>query len=209
MITFATLGPAGTNHEFVTKEYIKFHEIENARVELVPDFAQATEGLLLGDYDFIVQCAVHPDTPWTMGGNFKRIFAVDSFISRSKELAVLTRKDVENPRSIGLLMPATESYVNIGKWQEVVTAPSLPIIFQNMLAGEYDSALVYLEYAKQYPDRVRVDQVLGSPDDVWIVYGLERTSEGTIQAWKDGPISRIIRKKSGAGAGPEQEGAAS
>ncbi len=204
MVTFATLGPSGTNHELVTKEYIKFHEIENADIALVSDFAQATDGLLCGDYDFIIQCAVHPDTPSTIGANFKTIFAVDSFISRSKELAVLTRREVDRPNSIGLLLPATQSYINIEKWGEKFTAPSLPIIFQNMLDGDYDSALVYLEYAEQYPDRVRVDEVLGSPDDVWIVYSLERTSAGKIQAWKDGPVSRIIRKKLDTEAPPKQ-----
>jgi hypothetical protein len=35
MITFATLGPAGTNHEFVTQRYIGLHEIDDARIELV------------------------------------------------------------------------------------------------------------------------------------------------------------------------------
>lgn len=195
MLVFATLGPDGTNHELVTKEYIKFHGIEDARVALVPDFGQATEGLLRGDYDFVVQCAVHPDTSQTLGAQFSKIFAVDSFISRSKELAVLTRKEVEHPESIGLLLPATESYVDIKKWRRKYTAPSLPIIFQNLLNGEYDSALVYLEYAEQYPDRVRVDEIIGSPDDVWIVYGLERTSRGAIQAWRDAPISEIIERK--------------
>ncbi|SDR44284.1 hypothetical protein SAMN05519103_03179 [Rhizobiales bacterium GAS113] len=195
MLTFATLGPKGTNHELVTEEYIKFHGIDNATIALVQDFKQATDGLLRGDYDFVVQCAVHPDTPQTMGAKFSEIFAVDSFISRSKDLAILTRKEVEHPESIGLLAPATESYVDIGKWRTKCSGPSLPIIFEGLLKGEYDSALVYLEYADQYPDRVRVDEIIGSPDDVWIVYGLERTSHGAIQAWRDAPISGIIERK--------------
>jgi hypothetical protein len=195
MLTFATLGPQGTNHELVTKEYIKFHGIDDATIVLVQNFEQATDGLLRGEYDFVVQCAVHPDTPQTMGAKFSQIFAVDSFISRSKDLAVLTRKEIEHPESIGLLLPATESYVDIGKWRRKFAGPSLPIIFEGLLAGEYDSALVYLEYADQYPDRVRVDKIIGSPDDVWIVYGLERTSRGAIQAWRDAPISGIIERK--------------
>ena len=192
MITFATLGPSGTNHELVTKEYIKFHDITHARITLVSDFAQATAGLLRGEYHFVVQCAVHPDTPATLGTHFQKMFAVDCFISRSKELAVITRVEVSTPKSIGLLRPATESYIDIDKWEEKVSGPSLPIIFDNLLKGEMHSALVYLEDADRFPDRVRVDEVLGSPDDVWIVYARERTSQGKLQAWKDAPISHLI-----------------
>lgn len=195
MITFATFGPKGTNHEHVTGEYIRFHGIENARIELVPNFEQATRGLLNGDFDFVVQCAVHPETPETMGSHFHRMFAVDSFISRSKELAILTRKEVETPRTIGLLSPATESYIDPDRWETLIPGASLPIIFDNLLNGAYDSALVYLEYAAQFPDRVRVDAILGSPDDVWIVYGRERTSGGKLQASRDAPIRRLLREK--------------
>lgn len=196
MVTIATLGPAGTNHEFVTREYIRFHDVPHARIVLVPSFAEATDGLLRGEYDFIVQCAVHPDTPATLGGHFDEMFAVDCFISPSRSLAILTRIEVETPRSIGLLRPATENYVDLGAWVEKIPGPSLPIIFENLLRAQYDSALVYHDYAQQFPDRVRVDKVIGSPDDVWIVYANERTSHGRLQAGRDGPIRDLIRRKS-------------
>ncbi len=66
-----------------------------------------------------------------------------------------------------------------------------------LLAGRYDSALVYGEYAQQYPGRFRVDQQLGSPDDVWIVYSRERTSQGLIQACVDSPVVFLFRKIAG------------
>ncbi|MCA1371023.1 hypothetical protein I6F15_27140 [Bradyrhizobium sp. BRP14] len=198
MITFATLGPKGTNHELVTNDYIRFHGIKNARVELVRDFDYAKKGLLNGTFDFIVQCAVHPETPETMGSNFREIFAVDTFISRSKELAILTRREVEYPRSLGLLLPATESLVDATKWETLVPGGSLPIIFDNLLNGAYDSALVHLDCADRCPDRVRVDEVIGSPDDVWIVYGRDRTSNGKLQADKDAPIRRLFEAKGAA-----------
>jgi hypothetical protein len=203
MITIATLGPEGTNHEFVTREYIRFHDLPNARIVLVSSFDEATDGLLRGQYDFIIQCAVHPDTPATLGGRFEEVFAVDCFICPSRCLAILTRTEVKIPSSIGLLRPATESYVDLDAWDEKVSGPSLPIIFENLLRGQYDSALVYLDYAEQFPDRVRVDKIVGSPDDVWIVYASERTSRGSLQAWKDGPIRDLIRRKSGAPSAPE------
>ena len=113
MIRIATLGPAGTNHEFVTREYLKFHDVQDAQIVLLSSFAGATEGLLRGRYDFVVQCAVHPDTPATLGGHFREVFAVDCFISQSRDLAILTRTEIKTPRSIGLLRPATESYANL------------------------------------------------------------------------------------------------
>jgi chorismate mutase-like protein len=196
VIVFATLGPAGTNHEFITKRFIAFHQIESARIELVDDFSQAIEGLRAAHFDFVIQCAVHPDTPITLGSNFRDVFAVDAFISPSKDLAILTRNEVASPKSIGLLLPATEKYVNLNRWAEKHTAPSIPIIFENLLNEQYDSALVYLEYAEKYPDRVRVDEIIGSPDDVWIVYGTTRTSGGGLLDWPDSPVSQIIKQKS-------------
>jgi hypothetical protein len=203
MVTIATLGPAGTNHEFVTRDYIRFHDVPNAQIVLVSSFAEATDGLLRGEYDFVIQCAVHPDTPATLGAHFREIFAVDCFISPSRSLAILTRIEVATPRSIGLLRPATERYADLDAWDEKISGPSLPIIFENLLGGQYDSALVYLDYAEQFPDRVRVDKIIGSPDDVWIVYARERTSRGRLQAWKDGPVRDLIRRKTGDLAAPE------
>jgi len=193
---FATLGPAGTNHELITKRFIAFHDIKNARIELVDDFSQAIDGLRAGRFDFVIQCAVHPDTPNTLGSNFRDVFAVDCFISLSKELAILTRKDVTHPKSIGLLLPATEQYSDLSRWAEKHTAASIPVLFENLLKGQYDSALVYLEYAEKYPDRVRVDEIIGSPDDIWIVYGKTRTSGGGLLAWRDSPFGRSIRQGS-------------
>jgi hypothetical protein len=161
----------------------------------VSSFVDAKAGLLGGEYDFIVQCAVHPSTPETMGSNFHDMYAADCFISRSKELAVLTRKEVEHPRSIGLLAPATESYIDCSRWEKRVYGESLPLIFDGLLRGEYDSALVYSEYQDQYPDLVRVDEIIGSPDDVWIVYAREQTSGGRLLAWKDSPITNLFVKK--------------
>jgi hypothetical protein len=196
MMKIATLGPAGTNHEFVTREYLRFHDVQNAEVVLLSSFVEAIEGLLAGRYDFVIQCAVHPAAPATLGGHFKEVFAVDCFISQSRDLAILTRTEVKTPRSIGLLRPATESYANLDVWERKIAGPSLPILFENLLKGHYDSALVYLDYAAEFPDRVRVDKIVGSPDDVWIVYACERTSRGMLQAWKNGPVRDLIRRKS-------------
>jgi hypothetical protein len=120
------------------------------------------------------------------------VFIVDTFISPSLPLAVLTRADVDNPRSIGVLHPATTDYIDTSKWEQVtkITTGSLHTVADGLLKGRYDSGLVYLNYARRYPGQLRVDQEIGSPDDAWLVLGRKRTFAEPILAWKDGPISR-------------------
>lgn len=90
-VRFATLGPSGTNHELVTKRYLAAQGVEHYGITLVLSFKEAIASLLQGDVDFIMQCAVHPETPETLGENFRSAFAIDCFISDSQELAVLSR----------------------------------------------------------------------------------------------------------------------
>ena len=193
MIRFATLGPGGTNHELVTQRYIDFHKLKEAEIVPVGDFSLAVNMLKNGEVDYVIQCAVHPDTPNTLGNNFRLIYVVDTFISPSKDLAVLTRKDVKTPKSIGAILPATEGYADLTQWETKVPMYSIPVIVDKMLAGELDSGLVYLEYAERYPDKFRIEQVIGSPDDAWIVYGLQRTYKDQIQAWADSPIASQLK----------------
>ena len=94
MLKVATLGPSGTNHELVTRRYMAFHSVEDFSIVLVGDFAKAAELLRIGAVDVIIQCAVHPQTPETLGANFAEFYAADCFIADSRELGILTRKDV-------------------------------------------------------------------------------------------------------------------
>lgn len=195
MIRIATLGPAGTNHEMVTCRYMHFHDLADFEITLVDDFSEAVQMLRGGEVDLIVQCAVHPAASETMGAAFHEVFVVDCFIADSQELGILTRRDVEKPRSLGLLMPSTADYTDVSRWEEHRNIPSLPIIFDKLMAGEIDSGLVYTSYAEKQPDVLRVDEVIGSPDDVWIVYAKKRMSKkGGIVADKDGPFASELRR---------------
>jgi hypothetical protein len=194
MIVFATLGPGGTNHELVTRRYIAFHGLDDAQIRLVDDFDQAVDLMRRGKVDYIVQCAVHPDTPRTMGLNFRDIFACDTFISPSKDLAILTRVEVDRPHTLGLIYPATSSYVDVSRWSELEPIASIPYILDALLEGRIDSGLVYLEYAARHADRLRIDEVIGSPDDAWIVYGRERTYREGVQACRSSPIAELLKR---------------
>lgn len=188
VIRFGTLGPAGTNHEYVTRKYIQFHDIEGD-VTLFGDFDEAMAAFDAGEIDYLVQCAVHPDTPRVMGGNFHERFVVDTFISPSHALAILTRKEVEHPKTICLVSPATDDYADLSGYSTRMPVVSIPYAFERLLKGECDSALVYKHYFDSAPEKLRIDDVIGSPDDAWIVYGRQRVGGDGIVADKAGAIA--------------------
>ncbi|CAM4428748.1 hypothetical protein [Bordetella pseudohinzii] len=191
-VRIATLGPRGTNHEMVCKRYMEFHDVKSYEINFVVSFREAIAMLRARSIDYILQCAVHPETPQTLGENFRDVFAIDSFISDSQELAILTRLDVTVPKTIGALLPANEGYCDLTRWETKVSMKSLPLIFESLLAGEIDSGLVYRTYADKHPDKVRVEEVIGSPDDVWIVYGRTRAYNGKILGSRESGFSRDL-----------------
>jgi hypothetical protein len=44
-------------------------------------------------------------------------------------------------------------------------------IGRSLLAGEYDSAILYQATVDANPDVLRVNEELGSPDDAWLIMG--------------------------------------
>ncbi|MGY8960526.1 MAG: hypothetical protein ACKVKG_13615 [Alphaproteobacteria bacterium] len=195
MLKIATLGPTGTNHELVTRRYMAVHDIDNYEIVLAQNFHEAADWLNVDAIDAIVQCAVHPETPQTLGAHFKTFYAADCFIADSRELGIVTRNDVLEPKELGILLPANANYVDTSRWSKLRNVPSLPLIGDLLVAGEIDSGLTYTAYAEEYPETLRVDQVIGSPDDVWIVYMRRRASSpGGIVASRDGPAVNALKR---------------
>ena len=182
-LTFITLGPSGTNHEFVTHNYLKHRGIQTAHIQLIEDFQFGLSMIADGEADYMVQVAVHPDCADVVAkAHFEYdIHIIDTFISPSKELGILTRRDVKVPKSIAL-QPATRKYADLNKWKEVVPVNSIMRIAEGLLEGKYDSGLTTVEVAKQYKDVLRIDARIGTVDDPWIVYGRDRVSNGEIIA---------------------------
>jgi len=197
-VRFATLGPGGTNHELITRRYLASQGIDNFEIKLILSFKDAIAMLLEDTVDYVMQCAVHPEMPQTLGENFRTVFAIDCFISDSQELAVLSHRDVQRPESIGVLLPANEKYTDLSRWTKVVPYRSLPLINDALLAGEIDSGLVYRSYADKHPDILRVDEVIGSPDDVWIVYGKKRAFKDRLIGFGDGAFLEDVRARLGS-----------
>src|SRR5215208_4189152 len=144
-ITFVTLGPEGTCHERAVTEYARFQGIEDYEFELITDFFVGLEAIRGRDDAFLVQCSAHPLVHKITERYWQEVFVVDTFIYPTKALALLSRRDVERPRSLGLV-PATAGYVDLEQWEEVIDVQSKPIVAEELLAGRYDAGLTHLEH---------------------------------------------------------------
>jgi len=193
MITFATLGPAGSNHHVVVERYIALHRLQGAAaVEFFRDFEEGAARVLDGRADFMLQCAVHPATVNTVAKYFKGLYIVDTFISPSRDLAIVCNKSVENPRTLAVMDP-TRPYSDMSRWEKTVEVPSVMAVAEGLRSGKYEAGLTYASVAEEDPDRFAVDEFIGSVDDAWIVYGNMRVSGGSLLAWPDSPAARLFR----------------
>lgn len=192
MLVFGTLGPTGSNHEWVAHRYLAFHGLARARVALFRDFDLAFRDMLAGRVDHVIQVAVHASVPDTVAGFRNRAHVIDTFISPSQPMAVLTRSDVAQPMSLGLQM-STREYVDTSVWTELVAEPSTVDVGRGLLAGKYDSGITLLRYANENPGRLRVDQTIGAVVDPWLVYGKLATATDEPLIWPDSPAAKVFR----------------
>ena len=148
--------------------------------------------MLRGHAHHVIQVAVHPATAGTVARYRGRAHIVDTFLSPSQPMAVLTRAEVETPTSLGLQM-ATRDYVDTTRWESLVAEPSTVSVAEGLLAGRYDSGITLSRYAEDHPDRFRVEESIGTVVDAWLVYGTEPTCTDDLVAWPDGPAARLFR----------------
>jgi len=178
-ITFVTLGPEGTCHERAVQRYARFQGIEDYGIELITDFFVGLEAIRGRDDAFLVQCSAHPKVHEITETHWTEVFVVDTFIYPTKHLVLLSRRDVERPRSLGIV-PATKGYVDLSQWDEVVDVPSKPIVAEGLLRGDYDSGLTHMEHAEEHADELRLDLDIGEIDTTWVVYGTSKRFQGEV-----------------------------
>jgi hypothetical protein len=194
---FATLGPEGTNHEFVTRRYLAAHRLAAATVRLLRDFDEGLAALRSGEADYLVQCAAHPATAATTGRHFREVFVIDAFVAPSQPMAIARRADVAAPRSLAL-MPATQPYVDASRYDRMLHTPTFVAAGEAMLDGRADAALVSQAWADRHADRVVVGETLGAMTDGWLVYGrMPVTRDGEPVVWLDSPASVLYRRAAG------------
>jgi hypothetical protein len=178
-ISFATLGPEGTCHERAVRRYAEFQGLSDYRIEFIDDFLDGLERVRGRDNAFLVQCSAHPKVHEVTERYWNEVFVVDTFIYPTKALAVLTRREVEKPRSLGLV-PATAGYIEREDWDEIIDVQSKPIVAEELLDGRYDSGLTHLEHLAEHEDELRLDLEIGEIDTTWVVYGKRKRFQGEV-----------------------------
>jgi hypothetical protein len=179
--TFITLGPSGTCHENAVRRYLEFQGLsdEAAGVVLVDDLLEGIERVRGSENTFLVQCSAHLQVHLVTERYHEEVFAVDTFVYPTKELALLVRADVSEPKSLGIVN-ATKGYTDLTRWEKIVEETSKPIVGAKLLAGQYDAGLTHLHYAKEHPEELRVEESYGAVDTTWIVYGPRKRFEGKL-----------------------------
>jgi hypothetical protein len=181
MATFklVTLGPEGTCHERACRRYMEFQGVTDYEFELIGDFFDGLELIRGRENAFLIQCSAHPLVHEITEKYWDEVFVVDTLIYPTKALAVLSRREVERPRTLGLV-PATAGYVDAGDWEEIVDVQSKPIVAEELLAGRYDAGLTHLEHLALHPEELRLDLEIGEIDTTWVVYGTRKRFQGEV-----------------------------
>src|ERR1700749_823843 len=178
-LTLVPPGPKGTCHERAVRRYMAFQGIDDFEVEFIADFLDGLERIRETEGAFLVQCSAHPKVHEVTERYWQEVFVVDTFIYPTKHLVVLTRRGVENPRSLGIV-PATKGYVDLSQWDEIIDVVSKPVVGEELLRGRYDSGLTHMEHFEEHPDKVPLDLDIGEIDTTWLVYGTRKRFEGEV-----------------------------
>lgn len=173
---YATLGPAGSNHELVLKRYLATHHSDSDRSPvLFDDFFAAFEALLAGRIDRVLQCTAHFIHADCVGRFMHRAFPVDTFIAGSRPLALLGRQQVSHPSSVGL-QPATRFYTDLTAFSEQVEMPTIVDVAQGLLSGRFEAGICALETLAHHSHELRLIEDLGPALDTWVVFGTQPLS---------------------------------
>jgi hypothetical protein len=189
-VTIVTLGPAGTCHERAAHQYMAFQGVEDFQVELIGDFFDGLERIRGRDDAFLIQCSAHPKVHEVTERYWSEVFVVDTFIYPTKALAVLCRREVERPRTLGIV-PATSGYIDLSRWSEVMEVQSKPVVAEELLAGRYDAGLTHLEHLEAHPDELGLIEEIGEIDTAWVVYGTRKRFGGEVIGIRSPELFRL------------------
>lgn len=178
-IELVTLGPEGTCHERAVRRYMEFQGVEDFEIEFIADFLDGLERIRGRENAFLIQCSAHPKVHEVTERYWREVFVVDTFIFPTKHLVLLARRDVERPRSLGIV-PATKGYVDLSGWEEVIDVVSKPVVGEELLAGRYDAGLTHIEHLEEHGDELRLELDIGEIDTTWLVYGTRKRFDGEL-----------------------------
>lgn len=199
-VTVITLGPEGTCHERAVKNYLAFQGVEDYELVLTTDLFAGLDQVRETPGALLVQCSAHPQVHEITEKYWTEVFVVDTFIYPTKALAVLSRKEIEKPRSLGIV-PATKGYLDLSLWGEVIDVVSKPVVAAELLEGRYDAGLTHLEHLAKHPDKLRLDLEIGEIDTTWVVYGRQKRFKGEVigipsaQVFRDAALEAASRQR--------------
>ena len=176
---FITLGPSGTCHENALRHYLEFQGVESFEIVLVGDLLEAIGQVREQPNTFLVQCSAHVQVHLVTERFHTEVFVIDTFIYPTKELALLIRTDVSDPKSLGIVS-ATRGYLDLSAFETIIDEPSKPVVATNLLDGRYDAGLTHAHHAVEHPDRLRLAEYYGAVDTTWIVYGRHKRFAGDV-----------------------------
>ena len=177
--TFITLGPEGTCHQNALLHYLDFQGLLDFEIVLVEDLLGAIVQVREQPNTFLVQCSAHVQVHLVTERYHEDVFVIDSFVYPTKELSLLARRDIEHPKSLGIVS-ATRGYLDLSPWETVIDEPSKPVVARHLLEGRYDAGLTHVHHAAENPDTLRVVEVYGAVDTSWVVYGPRKRFEGAV-----------------------------
>ena len=179
MPSFITLGPAGTCHENALLHYLEFQGIEDYDIELVEDLLAAIVEVRDRPDTFLVQCSAHVQVHLVTERYHEHVFVIDTFIYQTKELALLVRRDVPRPQSLGIVS-ATRGYLDLTPWKTVIDQPSKPVVAANLLAHRFDAGLTHAHHAAEHPEQLHLVSYYGAVDTTWVIYGSKKRFHGEV-----------------------------
>ncbi|WP_379138107.1 hypothetical protein [Paenibacillus sp. sgz500958] len=178
---FVTLGPKGTCHEYALHHYLQYHQIPNAEIIYITNFLEGLELIYSDQADFLLQCSAHPEVHLITEKYFETVKILDTFIYPTKELVILENKEVENPRTLGLVK-AAEGYLDGLVYPEIIYEPSKPVVGKGLLDGKYDAGLTQISYYEENKNRFRIRRYIGAILTTWLVYSKSSTFSGDIMS---------------------------
>ena len=177
--TFITLGPQGTCHENALLHYLEFQGLEEFEIVLVEDLLGAIGQVREQPNTFLVQCSAHVQVHLVTERYHEEVFVIDTFIYPTKELGLVIRTDVDDPKSLGIVS-ATRGYLDLSPWETIIDEPSKPVVARHLLEGHYDAGLTHVHHAAERPEMLRLLEYYGAVDTTWVVYGARKRFQGKV-----------------------------
>lgn len=191
MLRFATLGPEGSNHQFVLQQYLHAHRLTGAVAStLFGDFHDGARSILRREVDYMLQCAAHPATAEITGTYRAQLFVVDAFVSPSRPMTLVQAKRPRAAPGRVAVQPATQSYASLEHWPDVVHEPTVIAVQEGLHARRYDAGIVFTSFALEHAEEFQVVEAIGTVCDAWILYGREAVDRGESVVWRDSPVAR-------------------